>query len=173
MLSIDALRLERRRKKTVEARKSIDRHAYFRGVAEARFVLRKVFRLVEEEARKAGIDPLAHQALIQIYGSPNATLRIRELAQRLDIAPSFSSGLVKLLVGMGLVERRRDVTDQRVAWLSVTASGRRKLHKIDDGVQRQVAYFTDALTSSDREAALSILLFYVGVSLRSTHQEID
>jgi DNA-binding MarR family transcriptional regulator len=173
MVSIDAWQLERRRKKTVKARKSIDRHAYFRGVAEARFVLRKVFRLVEEEARKAGIDPLAHQALIQIYGSPNGRLRIHELAQRLDIAPSFSSGLVKLLVDLRLVERRRDTTDQRVAWLSVTASGRAMLHKIDDGVQRHVAYFTDALTSSEREAALSILLFYVGVSLRSKHQGID
>jgi hypothetical protein len=108
MISIDALRLERRRKKTVKARKAVDRHTYFCGVAEARFVLRKVFRLVEEEARNAGIDPLAHQALIQIYGSPDSRLRIRELAQRLDIAPSFPSDLVKLLVERGLVERRRD-----------------------------------------------------------------
>src|SRR5882672_5218724 len=117
MRVIDAARLERGREKAIRARGTADRHPYFHGVAEARYLLRKVFRLVEEEAKRAGIDPLAHQALIQIYGSREGKLRVKELAERLDIAPAFSSSLVKLLVKAGYAARTRDKQDARVAWV--------------------------------------------------------
>ena len=71
-----------------------DRHDYFAEVAEARYVLRRVFRIAEEQARDAGLDPLAHQALIQIYGSPDRRLRVAQLADRLDITPAFASSLL-------------------------------------------------------------------------------
>jgi len=170
MIDLDASNLERHRRRRVRSRQSTDRHAYFRGVAEARFVLRKVFRLVEEEARKAGVDPLAHQALIQIYGSPAAELRISDVASRLDIAPAFCSALVKMLVQAGYVQRRRDQGDGRVIWLSITDLGRALLHRIDDGVQIHVDYFTQGLSAADREAALSIMLFYIGASLRNSRK---
>src|SRR5882762_9788824 len=108
MRVIDAARLERGREKAVKARVTADRHPYFHGVAQARYVLRKVFRLVEEEAKRAGIDPLAHQALIQIYGSEKGALRVKEVAERLDISPALSSSLIKLLVAKGYVARARD-----------------------------------------------------------------
>src|SRR5262245_64351375 len=106
MLVVDAVRLEKRRERVVKARGLSDRHVYFHGVAAARYVLRKVFRLVEDEAKRAGIDPLAHQALIQIYGSEKGALRVKELAERLDISPAFSSSLVKLLVAKHYVDRK-------------------------------------------------------------------
>jgi len=117
MLVVDAARLEKRREKAVKARGLTDRRVYFHGVAAARYVLRKVFRLVEDEARRAGIDPLAHQALIQIYGSEKGALRVKELAERLDISPAFSSSLIKLLAAKQYVAREADKTDARVAWV--------------------------------------------------------
>src|SRR5215467_8164948 len=105
MLIVDAARLEKRREKAVKARKLSDRRPYFLGVAAARYVLRKVFRLVEEEAKRAGIDPLAHQALIQIYGSEKGALRVKDVAERLDITPAFSSSLINHLVAKGYVAR--------------------------------------------------------------------
>jgi DNA-binding MarR family transcriptional regulator len=167
MLIVDAARLERRREKAVKARGLADRSVYFQGVAAARYVLRKVFRLVEEEAKRAGIDPLAHQALIQIYGSEKGALRVKELAERLDISPAFSSSLVKLLVGKHYVTRERDREDGRVAWVKVTKKGQELLHRIDEQVQIHVDYFTQNLTPSETEAALSILMFYVGASFDS------
>src|SRR5215467_4539077 len=131
MRVVDAKRLERGREKAVKARATADRRPYFQGVAQARYVLRKVFRLVEEEAKRAGIDPLAHQALIQIYGSGQGTLRVKELAERLDIAPAFASSLMKQLVADGYVSRTQDKTDARVAWAKVTAKGKALLHHID------------------------------------------
>ena len=166
MLVVDAARLEKRREKAVKARGLNDRRVYFQGVAAARYLLRKVFRLVEEEAKRAGIDPLAHQALIQIYGSPNGALRVKELAERLDISPAFSSSLVKLLVAKHYVTRERDKKDSRVAWVRVTKKGQDLLHRIDEQVQTHVDYFTRSLSPAETEAALSILMFYVGVSLK-------
>src|SRR5262245_49776354 len=167
MLVVDAVRLEKRRERVVKARGLSDRHVYFHGVAAARYVLRKVFRLVEDEAKRAGIDPLAHQALIQIYGSEQGELRIKELAERLDISPAFSSSLVKLLLNRQYVSRERDKKDSRVAWVKVTKKGQDLLHRIDELVQIHVDYFTRNLDPAETEAALSILVFYAGASLRS------
>jgi DNA-binding MarR family transcriptional regulator len=171
VVQVDAARLERGRAKAARSRGTADRHVYFQGVAEARYLLRKVFRLVEDEAKRAGIDPLAHQALIQIYGSETSALRVKELAERLDIAPAFASSLVKALVAGGYVSRSRDKKDARVAWAKVTGRGRALLHRIDEGVQAHVEYFTGQIGPAQTEAALSILMFYAGASLKTNDKE--
>ena len=166
MRAVDAQRLERGREKAVKAARAADRHLYFYGVAEARYVLRKVFRLVEEEAKRAGIDPLAHQALIQIYGNAAGTLKVKDVAERLDIAPAFASSLVKSLAAKGLIATARGKEDNRVSWVKITKEGRALLHRIDEQVQVHVDYFTRGLSSLQTEAALSVLMFYAGVSLK-------
>ena len=166
VIHVDAKRLERDREKAAKARSASDRHLYFRGVAEARYLLRKVFRLIEEEAKRAGIDPLAHQALIQIYGSEKSALRVKEVAERLDITPAFASSLVKMLIAKGYVARASDKNDARVAWARVTAKGRALLHRIDEHVHEHVDYFTRGLDPSRTEKALAILMFYAGVTLK-------
>lgn len=162
---VDAGRLERRRKEVARLRGEADRHAYFEGVAQARYVLRKVFRIIEEHAKLAGIDPLAHQALIQIYGSPTMRLRVKDVAERLDVAPALASTLLKSLVQLGYVNRVRSHSDQRTTLVEVTAEGRRLLNRIDQEVKAHVDYFTHQLSAQARETALSIMMFYIGVSL--------
>jgi DNA-binding MarR family transcriptional regulator len=166
MRAVDAQRLERGRERAVKAARASDRHLYFYGVAEARYVLRKVFRLVEEEAKRAGVDPLAHQALIQIYGSETSSLKVKDVAERLDIAPAFASSLVKALAAKGLISTTRDKEDSRVNWVRITKAGRALLHRIDEQVQVHVEYFTRGLSSEQTEAAFSILMFYAGDSLK-------
>ena len=173
MRVVDAKRLERGREKAVKARATADRRPYFQGVAQARYVLRKVFRLVEEEAKRAGIDPLAHQALIQIYGSPTGALKVKDVAERLDITPAFASSLVKALAARGLIVTKRDKHDSRVSWVQVTKDGRALLHRIDEHVQIHVDYFSRGLKPEETEAALSILMFYAGVSLKPATQKAE
>jgi DNA-binding MarR family transcriptional regulator len=163
---VDAGRLERRRVRAVKSRAGEDRRPYFYAVAEARYLLRKVFRLIEDQARRAGLDPLAHQALVQIYGSTANVLKVREVAERLDITPAFASTLIQDLAAKGLVSRSRDRDDQRVMWISVTQKGLSVLYRIDEKVQAAVDRFTRGLSDSRTEAAISILMFYAGVSLR-------
>ena len=166
MRPLDAQRLERGREKAVKSARAADRHVYFYGVAEARYLLRKVFRLVEDEAKRAGIDPLAHQALIQIYGSEAGVLKVKDVAERLDIAPAFASSLVKALAAKSLAVTARDKKDSRVNWIRITKEGRLMLHRIDEQVQVHVEYFTQGLSAPQTEAALSVLMFYAGVSLK-------
>ena len=166
MRIVDAARLEHGRERAVKARERPDRHLYFYGVAEARHLLRKIFRMVEDEAKHANIDPLAHQALIQIYGSDTGCLRVKEVADRLDITPAFASSLLTSLAAKRLIVRSRDRSDSRVSWITVTKQARVLLHRIDEQVQIHVDYFTANLTAQQAEAALSILMFYAGVSLK-------
>jgi len=138
-------------------------HDYFAEVAEARYILRRVFRITEEQAKEAGFDPLAHQALIQIYGSAGRRLRVNQLAERLDITPAFASSLLKPLEADGMVERARDDADHRVTWVSVTDDAVEKLAAIDSAVGFHVDYFAAQIPAKDRERALATLKFYVGL----------
>jgi DNA-binding MarR family transcriptional regulator len=162
---VDVDRLEKKRKQAIRLRAVVDRHRYFEGVAEARYVLRKVFRIIEEHAKLAGLDPLEHQAMIQIYGSPLMQLRIKDVAERLDIAPAFASNVLKSLQKKGHIARVRSDGDQRVTLVAVTRKGVALLHHIDEQVQVHVDYFTHRLSAQDRETALSIMMFYIGISL--------
>ena len=135
---------------------------YFHGVADARFVIRRVFRIVDERAKSRNLDPLEHQALIQIYGLRDSDVRVGTVAERLDIPPAFASKLVKALAGKGLVSAKPSPHDQRVSHLSATPAGATLLAEIDADVRVHVDFFTRGLTGEQKDAALSIFTFYVG-----------
>jgi DNA-binding MarR family transcriptional regulator len=136
---------------------------YFHGVAEARHVIRKVFRIVDEQAKQAGLEPLEHQALIQIFGSL-APLRVIDVADRLDIAPAFASRLARRLEEKGLVTRSPSKEDRRSTYVHATDRGRDLLAAIDESVEIHVGYFQHQLSDDERAAALGIFAFYVGAS---------
>ncbi len=136
--------------------------AYFHGVADARFVIRRVFRIVDERAKSRGLDPLEHQALIQIYGARDADVRVGTVAERLDISPAFASKIVKALVTKKLVSLAGSALDQRVTNVAATPAGTTMLTEIDADVRVHVGFFTRGLTAEQKDAALSIFSFYVG-----------
>lgn len=139
------------------------RHAYFEGIAQARFVIRKCFRIVDEQARQAGLDPLEHQAMLQIYGAPEQSLPVSRLAERLDVSTAFASKLAKGLAAAGYAQRTQGSADQRVTNVAITAAGRELLHAIDERVRFHVGYFAGQLSGEQRATALSIFAFYVGM----------
>lgn len=139
----------------------VDHTPYFRAIARARLVLRRVFRLVDEQAKRSGLDPLEHQALIQAFGSKEL-LRINGLAARLDIGNGLASRIVSGLVEKGLVERVAVPDDRRITLVRVTDAGRDLLVRIDERVQRRVAELQAEFSPLDRAAALTIFGFYVG-----------
>jgi DNA-binding MarR family transcriptional regulator len=138
---------------------------YFCGVADARYVIRKVFRIVDERAKRRDLEPLEHQALIQIYGARGEELRVGDVAERLDISPAFASKLVKALIGKELVLARASTRDQRVIHLRASAKGERILAEIDEDVRVHVDFFTRGLSHRQKAAALSIFAFYVGTTI--------
>ena len=140
-----------------------DVEAYFHGVARARYVIRRIFRLVDEQVRRHGLDPLQHQALVQIFGSGGRPLRINDVAERLDIAPAFASRLARDLETRGLINRRPSTEDKRITLVTATDVGRELLVEIDQQVQLHIAYFASQLSTEDRAAAMSTFGLYVGV----------
>jgi DNA-binding MarR family transcriptional regulator len=137
--------------------------AYFHGIAEARYVIRKVLRIADEQAKRATLEPLEHQALIQIFGSPGSQ-RVSDLAERLDIAPAFASRIVKGLEIRGLVVRSPSPHDKRSTFVTATDQARELLAAIDQNVSRHVAHFHQELTDAERAVALGIFAFYLGAS---------
>ncbi len=155
-------KIEKRSAAAARSRNAVDKHEYFAAVAHVRYILRRVFRIIEEKAKELGLESLAHQALLQVYGSPNLELRVSELAERLDIAPAFASNLIKGLVKSKYLKREADASDGRVTILRITPAGRAICDRIDTEVKPHVDYFTSQLTNDERETALSTLMFYVG-----------
>jgi DNA-binding MarR family transcriptional regulator len=146
---------------------------YFHGVAEARYVIRKVFRIVDDQAKQAGLEPLEHQALIQIFGAPKP-LRVIEIAERLDIPPAFASRLAIGLEEKGLVTRSRSDQDKRSTHVEATDAARDVLAGIDQVVGMHVDYFQRQLSEAERASALGIFAFYVGASrIEDFEQLID
>lgn len=140
-----------------------DSPRYFQSVAHARYVIRKVMRIVDDQAKREALEPLEHQTLIQVCGAQQGPIQINELAERLDIVPAFASRLVRVLESKGLVERGRTNEDRRVTLVSVTEEGIEVLQRIDERVRLHVGVFKDQLSEEARVAAFSIFGFYVGI----------
>jgi DNA-binding MarR family transcriptional regulator len=146
-----------------EARETAGKHEYFHGVANARYVIRKVYRIIEEHAKEFGLDPVHHQSLIQIYGSLDQRLRVKELAMRMDISQAFASNIAGALVERGYAQRIPCDEDLRSNFIGITDEGANLLCAIDDAVRVHVEYFTQQISESEREAAVYTMMFYIGL----------
>jgi DNA-binding MarR family transcriptional regulator len=142
--------------------------AYLHDVANARYLVRKVVRIVDEQAKQAGLDPLEHQALVQIAGiSESEALSINELAERVDVPPALSSRLVKSLVSKQLAERLPSASDRRVTLVRATDTAWALLKDIDRRVHLHIDYFQKQLKDSDRISLMAIFAFWVGLDADS------
>jgi DNA-binding MarR family transcriptional regulator len=137
---------------------------YVQGIAQARYVMRRVTRIVDDQAKKAGIDPLEHQALLQAYGAAPERWTVSQLAERLDVAPALASRVVNNLAEKDLVIRRRVATDKRVTEIEVSEAGQELVRAIDKSVHIHMEYFQSQLTDQERLGALSIFTFYLGLT---------
>ncbi|HVW91963.1 MAG TPA: MarR family winged helix-turn-helix transcriptional regulator [Devosia sp.] len=94
--------------------------ADYAALAAFRRSLREFAAFSEEAARRAGLTPHQHQALLAIRGSGTAPT-IGALAGELLIRPHSALELVDRLVAAGLVERQVGSADRRRVELTLTA----------------------------------------------------
>lgn len=135
---------------------------YMTKVAQARYVIRKVQMIIDECARERGLVPLEHQALIQIYGAPERTLPVGQLAERLNIVPALASRLVQQLETAGMVRRVQSKKDRRTILVRATSQGATRLFQIVEKAHEQIEMFRQQATAEERQAAHEIMAFYVG-----------
>jgi DNA-binding MarR family transcriptional regulator len=142
-----------------------DLKSYFQSVAEARYAIRKSFRIIDEEARAHGLEPLQHQALIQVFGARDSQMTISQLAERLDVTPALASRLVRGLVADGHLTRVASRKDRRLTYVEITEPGIRVLVDILTQVELKIEMFQRRLRPDEKLSALMILGIYVGVPL--------
>lgn len=98
--------------------------AEYQALAEVRYQIRRFVRFSEREARRAGLEPQHHQALLALRGLPGGrAATVGELAERLQIEHHSAVELVDRLVQRGLVTRARAAADRRQVLLDLTPAG--------------------------------------------------
>jgi len=101
-------------------------------VASFRSSLRSFLRASEQVARANGLTPQRHLLLLMIKGAPDGTecATVTELVDRLELAQSTVTELVKRAEETGLVRREGSERDGRVARLHLTEEGERRLSRV-------------------------------------------
>jgi DNA-binding MarR family transcriptional regulator len=99
--------------------------------AEFRSALRRFLRRSERIARSSGLTPQRYLLLLMIKGAPDGSEQstVTELSERLQLAQSTVTELVRRAEEVGLVERETSSVDGRVAHLRLTEEGERRLTK--------------------------------------------
>lgn len=150
-----------------EGARSDDFRTYVRSISAARFVIRKIFRIADEQAKRYGLEPLQHQALLHIYAAGDAGLPVSRVAERLDVPAALASRLSKELERFGYACRTQSTVDRRSTSVTATDGGADVLRRIDTDVHLHVQYFQRQLDDAERMAALAIFAFYVGLAADS------
>jgi DNA-binding MarR family transcriptional regulator len=98
-------------------------------VAEFRAALRRFLCTAERNARAAGLTPQRYLLLLMIKGAADHSQKstVTELSDRLQLAQSTVTELVRRAEETGLVERQRSAADGRIAHLRLTEEGERRL----------------------------------------------
>jgi DNA-binding MarR family transcriptional regulator len=119
-------------------------------VAEFRAALRAFLRKSERNARKSGLTPQRYLLLLMIKGAPGGSEQstVTELSERLQLAQSTVTELVRRAEETGLIEREQSDLDGRVAHLRLTEEGERRLMK---------AFTTNAEEREELRAAIAHL----------------
>ena len=117
------------------------------AVAEFRAALRSFLRHTERVARQSGLTPQRYLLLLMIKGAPDGSGQstVTELARRLQLAQSTVTELVSRAEDSGLVQREQSGRDGRVAYLSLTPEGERRLDLSFTGLEIQRRQLREAI----------------------------
>jgi DNA-binding MarR family transcriptional regulator len=108
----------------------LDRDGY-RTLAEFRYLIRRFLEFSQAAARRDGLTPRQHQALLAVKGFPIACHpTIGDLAERLGIRHHSAVELVDRLVEAGLLARMHDPADRRRVLLALTETAETRLAEL-------------------------------------------
>ena len=107
------------------------RQGDYRVLAEFRYQIRRFLNFSEAAARKAGVEPHQHQALLALKGLPAFQIAtVGVLAERLQIRHHSAVELADRLESKGLIQRSRGHADRREILLGLTLRGEKLLQEL-------------------------------------------
>jgi DNA-binding MarR family transcriptional regulator len=123
----------------------------YRRAAELRAELRRFLRLSEKIARRHQLTPQRYALLLMIKGAPDGSERstVTELAERLQLAQSTVTELVRRAEAVGLIRREPSPRDGRVAYLSLTPEAERRLAETVSDLGPERRRLVDVVTATD------------------------
>jgi DNA-binding MarR family transcriptional regulator len=115
-------------------------------VANFRAALRAFQHETERVARRNGLTPQRYLLLLMVKGAADGgeQTTVTELAERLKLAQSTVTELVKRAESAGLVEREQSEADARVAHIRLTAEGERRFARVFNGLEAEREQLRDA-----------------------------
>jgi DNA-binding MarR family transcriptional regulator len=120
--------------------------ADYQTLAEFRYLLRRYLSFSKGAARKAGLTPQQHQALLAIKGNREpAAPTVGYLAQALLLRHNSAVGLVDRLVRAGYVSRAADAKDRRRVSLALTEKGESVLSCLAAAHRQELRQLTPSL----------------------------
>lgn len=132
-------------------------HAAFRGLRKRWMLQLAPFELTPHQFRALNA---VGRAAGSGRGGGNGTeqgMRLKELAERLHIAPRSATEVVDLLAAKGLVERRAHPEDRRATLLALTPAGEKLREKVLADRKREADEFFSVLPPQDRAELARIL----------------
>ncbi len=103
----------------------------FARILEFRVALRRFGRFSEEQAAKLDMTAAQYQLLLAIRGHDDRRgPTIADVARALMVRHHSAVGLVDRTQDLGLLERRRDPDDQRLARLTLTPLGQDRVNAL-------------------------------------------
>ena len=120
-------------------------------VADFRVALQGFLQRTERVAREVGITARWYLVLLLIKGAPDLSERstVTELAERLHLAQSSVTELVRRVELAGLVAREPSPTDARVVYLRLTPEGERRFAQAFQSLATERRALREAITGLD------------------------
>lgn len=118
--------------------------------------LRRALRATVRTDHPWELLPMAQVELLQVLAE-ESPLRIRDIAERRNLATNTVSNLVGQMTTDGMVERATSTTDRRVAAVTLTPAGAEKLQSWIATNERQIGAALATLDEQDRAAVRAAL----------------
>ncbi|KAD4059855.1 MarR family transcriptional regulator [Arthrobacter yangruifuii] len=132
-------------------------HTAFRGLRKRWMQQLAPYELTPHQFRAMGaVARAGHQGSASGPGCGTG-LRLKELAQRLNIAPRSATEVVDQLEAKGLVERRTHPADRRAMLLTLTEAGERLREAVLSDRSREAGEYFSVLPDEDRAELARIL----------------
>ncbi len=107
------------------------RDSDYEALAQFRYQVRTFLAFSEAAARRAGLTPQQHQALLAIKGfAGKENVSIGEVARFLLIRHHTAVELMNRMARLGLISRNADPADARRVLVKLTTRGRQKLNAL-------------------------------------------
>ncbi|MDL2253802.1 MarR family winged helix-turn-helix transcriptional regulator [Ruminococcaceae bacterium OttesenSCG-928-I18] len=122
-------------------------------LAGIRRVKEQTERVIHPFCEKSGLTPIQLRILITLYFEGPQT--VRALSQNTCMAVANNSVQCKRLGALGLVERRRDKSDERQVRVSLTAQGNAMVEELRFSSEASLRTLADNISEDDAERILN------------------